>query len=93
MSVIQHNFICRPSDSTVSEDAVIEPRTVATLAKTTRRSNHSDRSHQQDKIALRVGYSGCDCVSGRLSDIINPALWLHFLALANVNPLLVQNKY
>ncbi len=29
-SSIQHCFICRPSDSTVSEDAGIEPRTVAT---------------------------------------------------------------
>jgi hypothetical protein len=29
---IQHCFICRPSDFTVSEDAGIEPRTVATLA-------------------------------------------------------------
>jgi hypothetical protein len=28
---IQHCFICRPLDSTVSEDAGIEPRTVATL--------------------------------------------------------------
>ncbi len=26
MDCIQHCFICRPSDSTVSEDAVIEPR-------------------------------------------------------------------
>jgi hypothetical protein len=32
MYFIQHCFICRPSDSTVSEDAGIEPRTVATLA-------------------------------------------------------------
>jgi hypothetical protein len=32
MYVIQHVFICRPSDSTVSEDAGIEPRTVAPLA-------------------------------------------------------------
>jgi hypothetical protein len=31
MYVIQHCFICRPSESTVSEDAAIEPRTVATL--------------------------------------------------------------
>jgi hypothetical protein len=30
MYVIQHCFFCRPSDSTVSEDAGIEPRTVAT---------------------------------------------------------------
>jgi hypothetical protein len=29
---IQHCFICRPSDSTVSEDAGIGPRTVATTA-------------------------------------------------------------
>jgi hypothetical protein len=38
---IQHCFICRPSDSTVSEDAGIGPRTVATTALTVRRSNHS----------------------------------------------------
>jgi hypothetical protein len=29
--VIQYCFICRLSDSTVSEDAGIEPRTVATF--------------------------------------------------------------
>ncbi len=39
---IQHCFTCRPSDSTVSEDAGIEPRTVAT-----RRSSHSARSYPQ----------------------------------------------
>jgi hypothetical protein len=44
--VIQHCFICRPSDSTVSEDAGIEPGTVATLVLTARRSNHSARSRQ-----------------------------------------------
>ncbi len=38
---IQHCFICRPSDSTVSEDAGIEPRTVATTALAVRRSYHS----------------------------------------------------
>jgi hypothetical protein len=43
--VIQLCFICRPSDYTVSDDAGIEPRTVATLALTARRSNHSVRSH------------------------------------------------
>ncbi len=32
MTVIQHWFICRPSHSSVSVDAGIEPRTVATLA-------------------------------------------------------------
>jgi hypothetical protein len=33
---IQHCLICRPSNSSVSEDAGIEPRTVATTALTTR---------------------------------------------------------
>ncbi len=42
---IQHCFICRPSDTTVSEDAGIEPRTIATTALPVRRSNHSARSH------------------------------------------------
>ncbi len=43
---IQHCFICRPSGSTVSEDAGIEPRTVfATTALAVRRSNHSAWSH------------------------------------------------
>jgi hypothetical protein len=39
---IQHCFICRPSDSTVSEDAGIEPRTVATLALAVRSSRSVD---------------------------------------------------
>ncbi len=39
--VIQHCFICRPSDSTVSDDDGIEPRTVATLALIARRSTLS----------------------------------------------------
>ncbi len=43
--VIQYFFICHPSDSTVSEDDGIEPRTVATLVWTVRRSNHSAKSH------------------------------------------------
>ncbi len=41
MYCIQH---CRPSDSTVSEDAGIEPRTVATSALAVRSSNHSART-------------------------------------------------
>jgi hypothetical protein len=45
MYCIQHSFICCPSDSTVSEDAGIEPRIVATSALAVRRSNHSARSH------------------------------------------------
>ncbi len=37
----RHRFICRLSDSAVSEDARIEQRTVATLALTVRRPYHS----------------------------------------------------
>jgi hypothetical protein len=40
MYVIQPCFICRTSDSTVSEDARIVPRTVATLALTARSFNY-----------------------------------------------------
>jgi hypothetical protein len=42
MFFIQHSFICRPSDSTVSEDAGFGTRTVATVS--VRRCNHSARS-------------------------------------------------
>jgi hypothetical protein len=45
MYFIQHFFIFRPSDSTVSEDAGIEPKTVATLTFTSIRSNLSAESH------------------------------------------------
>ncbi len=45
MYFIQHCFICRPSDSTVTEDAGIEPRIVATAALPVTRPNHSATSH------------------------------------------------
>ncbi len=45
MYFIQRCVICRPSDSTVSEDAGIESRTVATSALAVRRSRHSAKSH------------------------------------------------
>ncbi len=45
MYFIQYCFICRPSNSTVSEDAGIEPRTVATSALAVRRSSQSATSH------------------------------------------------
>ncbi len=47
MYYIQHCFICRPSDFTLSEDAGIEPRTFATLAFAVRCSNDLARSHPQ----------------------------------------------
>jgi hypothetical protein len=43
--LIQHCFIYRPSDSTVSEDAGTKPRTVATSALIVRGSSHSATSH------------------------------------------------
>jgi hypothetical protein len=66
--MIQHCFICRPSDSTVSEDAWIEPRTVATSALAVRRSNHSARSHHKrlDLILNRL-----DLILNRLDLILN----------------------
>ncbi len=51
MYVIQHCFICCPSDSTVLEDAGIEPRTDASLALTARRSNNSAISHPHSAIS------------------------------------------
>jgi hypothetical protein len=45
MYFLQHCFFCRPSDSTVSEDAGIEPWTVATMALADRCSNYSDKSY------------------------------------------------
>ncbi len=47
-------FICRLSDSTVSVDAGIEPRTVATSALTARHPNLSARSHQQSPLKVPV---------------------------------------
>ncbi len=41
----RHCFICRPSHSTVSEDAGIESRTAATSALAVRRSSHSATSY------------------------------------------------
>jgi hypothetical protein len=49
--LFQHCFICLPSECTVSEDAEIEPRSVATLIwhsqSNAQASNHSARSHLQ----------------------------------------------
>jgi hypothetical protein len=52
MYVIQHCFMCCTTDSNVSEDAGIEPRTVATLALTARRSNHTARSQPHSATVL-----------------------------------------
>ncbi len=66
---IQHCFICRPSDSTVTTDAGIEPRTVATGALTVRRSNHEARSHPY--IYLFINPPKCCIVLVRIAGCYN----------------------
>ncbi len=60
MVFFQHCLICRPLDSTVSEDAGIGPRTVATFALAVRRSNHLaiDLIHILIVILLPIGLAG-----------------------------------
>ncbi len=58
-----------PLDSAVSEDAELEPRTVATLALTARRSNHLDRSHPHIRLDL-IHYSAIESATTRL-DLIH----------------------
>ncbi len=62
---IQHCFICRHSDSTVSE----KPRTIATFALAVRRSNPSARSHPHspDLIHTRPDliHTGPDLISSQ----------------------------
>jgi hypothetical protein len=66
MYFILHCFICNPSDSTVSEDAGIEPRAVATFALTVRRS-----TTRLDLILTRL-----DIIHNRL-DLIH--IWLDLI--------------
>jgi hypothetical protein len=47
MYVIKHCFIYRPSDSTVSEDAGIDPKIVETLALTARRFSNLAQSPER----------------------------------------------
>ncbi len=60
MYVIQYCFICRPSNSTMSENAGIEPRTVATTAVAVRRSNHSATSIHPHFSEFFVAYPDFD---------------------------------
>jgi hypothetical protein len=57
MYFFQRCLICRPSDSTVSKDAWIKPRTFATSALAIRCSNHSARSnpHELDLYHSAIG--------------------------------------
>jgi hypothetical protein len=54
MYVIQHCFIYRPSDFTVSEDAGIDPKIVETLALTARRFSNLAQSPEHKICILEV---------------------------------------
>ncbi len=72
MLCIQHSFICRPSsDSTVSEDAGIEPWAVATSALVVRRSNLSARSHRilWNYVYGQLNYCEENFPSGNMQDL------------------------
>jgi hypothetical protein len=57
--VSQHCFICRPSNSTVSENVGIKPRNFATLAlAVSLLSNHSARSHPQSARSREIKLNG-----------------------------------
>jgi hypothetical protein len=67
MYFIQHCFICRPSDSTVSQDAGIDPGLlrVATSAMAVRRSNHSARSQP----LFCIFFGGLECIGHSYSSV------------------------
>jgi hypothetical protein len=83
--VIQHCFICRPSDSTASEDAGIEPRTVATLALIARRFNQLARSHPhlaRSHPHLARSHPGAGKLCTRLSSsYLLPFTYMYILSL------------
>ncbi len=68
INFIQRCFICLPSDSTKSEDAKIEPRTVAIPALAVRRSNYLARFHPQ--LGYNLSTTRLDLIHIRL-DLIN----------------------
>jgi hypothetical protein len=71
-------FNTAPSDSTVSEEAGIEHRTVATTALAVRRSNHSARPHPKNNVSFSINYHfGCE--SG-------PGLSMHGLTSPTLQP-------
>jgi hypothetical protein len=66
MYFIQHCFIFHPSDSTVSEDAGIEPRTVAKWHWQSDGSNHLARSQQRSASShlRKLSLWPCICICG-----------------------------
>ncbi len=68
MYFIQNCFICRRSDSTVPEDAGIEPRTAATLELAVRRSNHwLDLIRMCQNYSMPIVHSGMTVWQCRIS--------------------------
>ncbi len=71
-------MFCYLSDSTVSEDAGIEPRTVEISALAVRRSNkttrlyliHKSRCTTGDKCAAGVNYTGGNFATGTAAGVI-----------------------
>ncbi len=85
MYCIQHCFICRPSDSTVLEDAGMEPRTVATSALAVRRSNHSARSYPES--ASFIHYSARSHPQTRL-DLIHKLDLIRIMSVCSMSPIM-----
>jgi hypothetical protein len=56
---IQHCIICRPSDSTVSEDSAIEPTELDLIYK-------DDYKHSDLRVSIYVG-TECQCILYRIS--------------------------
>jgi hypothetical protein len=77
MYYIQHSFICRPSNSTVSEDAGIELWTVATTTLAVRRCNHSARSHPLHPILLHINITNLIRIRSGLNTNPDPAFHLN----------------
>ncbi len=71
---------CCPSDSTESDYAGIEPRTVATLALAVRRSNHSARSTKDE-----VPYS----INNNISPVSDAECWISDIANICINTVLL----
>ncbi len=71
MYFIQHSFICCPSDSTVSYDDGLEPRTVATLLMAVRRSfwwaKNTSKFQEEEKVPI-LRHTGRTIASGSGTD-------------------------
>ena len=76
MCFIQHCFICRPSNFTVSEDAGIEPRTVATLALAVRSSRSNlDLIHSRlDLMRFSRVVTNSEISFAAITGSLNPSL-------------------